>query len=211
MPLPLPRVQARTDLASALQAKGAAWLRERQLKLSDVQVLIESGTAARQADREQQEQLAEHAVQRKERSVNASEVSEREDVLAATLPAVIDDLERAGQREPALFLARLSFARYRTKVLSTPVDPGAPLPDEVKKVERVEKSDLATRADGLAALCAALRKPGREAIIAELTERGIDGAALEQLESDATAVASQGRNYHRPIEATTREQEAVLQ
>jgi hypothetical protein len=210
-----PRVGARTELAQALEAKGEPWLRARQLKLADVQKIVRSGTAARQADREQQEQLAEQAAGRKGRSVDAAEVTEREDMLAATLPAVIDDLMEAGLVELARFLARLSFARYRVRVLSTPVDPAAPpdaaVDEEVKKVERVEKSDLATRADGLAALCAALRKPGREPIVAELTERGIDSAALEQLEADATAVALQGRNTPRPVEATAREREAVLQ
>lgn len=210
-----PRVGARTELGEALEAKGEVWLRERHLKLSDVRALVTSGRAAHQADREQQEQLAEQAAGRKGRSVNAAEVTEREDMLSATLPAVIDDLMEAGLVELARFLARLSFARYRIKVLSTPVDADAPadaeVESEVKKVERVERSDLATRADGLAALCAALRKPKREPIVAELTERGIDAAALEQLEADATTVAEQGRNTPRPVEATAREREAVLQ
>lgn len=214
-----PRVGARTELGEALEKMGEAWLRERQLKLKDVRALVTSGKAAHQADREQQEQLAEQAAGRKGRSVNAAEVTEREDMLSATLPAVIDDLMEAGLVELARFLARLSFARYRVKVLSTPVDADAPvdaavdaeIESEVKKVERVERSDLATRADGLAALCAALRKPKREPIVAELTERGIDAAALEQLEADATTVAEQGRNTPRPVEATAREREAVLQ
>lgn len=210
-----PTVGARTELGKALLAKGVEWLRERHLTVADIDTVVTSGMAAHQADREQQEQLAEQAAGRKGRSVNAAEVSAREGLLAATLPAVIDDLTQAGELDMARFLARLSFARYRIRVASTPVDrpptgEGAVDDGEVRKVERVEKSDLATRADGLAALCAALRKPGRERIVAELTARGIDAAALEQLERDATEVATQGRNTPRPVEATAREREAVL-
>lgn len=210
-----PTILARTTLAQALEAKGEEWLRARKLKLSDVQQLAQHGLAAHQADRDQQEQLAMQSASRKARSVNAADVGEREDELAATLTAVIDDLTNAGQLELARFLARLSFARYRVKVLSTPVSPSAPVDaaveEEVRAIERVERSDLATRADGLAALCAALLKPGREPIVAELTARGIDAAALEQLKIDATEVAGQGRNTPRPVEATAREREAVTQ
>lgn len=206
-----PTVEARTNLCAALEAKGADWLKERYLKLKDVQDVVTWGRAAEQADREQKEQLAEAAAARAERAVNAAEVSEREAALAATLPAVIADLAEAGHRDLALFLAKLSFARYRMRVTTVPVSSDAPLDEETKKVQRVPRSDIATRADGLAALCAALRKPGRDAIRAELAERGWDDAALADLEADAAAVAEQGRNTPRPVEATAREAEAVRQ
>lgn len=204
-----PTVKARADLGAALEAKGVPWLKARSLKLADVQTLVTKGREAQAADREQKAQLAEQAAERKGRSVDASEVSEREVVLSAVLPAVIDDLSKAGQLDEARWLAALSFARYRIRVTTVPVDPTSASDAETKKVERVEKSDLATRADGLAALCEALRKPERAVIQAELAERGFDAAALEALEADAAAVAEQGRNTPRPVEATAREAEAV--
>jgi hypothetical protein len=175
-----------------------------------VQALARDAAAAKEADREQREELAENATDRKAKSESAASLSEREGKLVAALPAVIGDLARGGNEKLATFLAKLSFARYRVRVVD--VDPASPAPDEgaeLKAVERVERADIATRASGLAALCKALRKPGREPIVAELSERGIDAAALDDLSIDAEAVAAQGRNQARAAAATDRELAAV--
>jgi len=201
-------VEARTEMGEALRAKGAEWLKTKRLKLADVEELVRQGVAAKLADQDQKVQLADQAVGRSGRSVDAKDVAEREAELAAVLAAAIGDLFKAGKVDDALFLAKLSFARYRTRVVAVPVDPNAPPIEEAKKVERVQKTDNATRADGLAALCVVLR--GRPAILAELTERGLDDAELTRLEEDAEAVAAHGRNTVRRVEATAREAEAVL-
>ena len=202
-----PRVDARTSLARVLSERGPDFLRAHRLTAEDLEAIITHGEAARVADRQQQEQLAEVAVARAGRKVSAVQLAHREDELAALLPAVIDDLV-ATNAEEAGFLAKLSFARYRTRVHS--VRP-QPMSDEdvatIETIQRVERSDIPTRAKGLSALCTTLR--GRAPIVHALAARGLDAAQLEALAGDAEQVASHGRNQLRPVEATEREAAAV--
>lgn len=202
------KVEARAQLGEALLAKGPEWLKSKQLLARDAQDLVTHGWAAKQADIDQKVELAEQAVSRSGRSVQADDVTRREGALADVLPAIIGDLVRAGHLDEALFLAKLSFARYRIVVVSTPVDPNAEPTEEMKKVQRVQKSDNATRARGLAALCSVLRQ--RPLILAALTERGTDDAALQTLEEDAEAIVVQGANRLRRVDATEREAAAAL-
>jgi len=203
-----PKVEARTLMGKALLGKGLDWLMSKRLLESDAQELVTQGEAAKQADIDQKVQLAEQAVTRTGRKVLAEDVTRGEGDLADVLPAIIGDLVRAGQHDEALFLAKLSFARYRIVVVSVPVDPNAEPTEEMKKVERVQRSDLPTRARGLAALCSVILQ--RPPIVAALAARGFEEATLEKLGEDAEAIVVQGSNQMRRVEATEREAAAVL-
>lgn len=201
------KVEACTELAKGLLEMGPEWLTTKRLKPAEIEELVRAGVAAIQADLDQKEQRAEQAVDRTGRSVSAAELFREDAELADVLPAVIHDLAKAGEVDEALFLARVSFARYRVRVVSVPVDPDAPATEETKKVERVEKKDNATRAKRLAAFCAMLRR--RPTILAALSERGYDDATLARLEEGAEAVAVHGSNLPQRVEATEREAAAV--
>lgn len=201
------RVDARAMLARRLAAKGEAFLREHYLQPADLEVIAAQGEAAKQADREQQVQLAELAQARTEGRDRAADLSAREGVLSALLPAVIGDLSATTPSE-AGFLAKLSFARYRTRVGEVPVEPANETEREtVRRIERVARGDRRTRAQGLAALCTTLVE--REPISAALRARGMDAAFLEALRADAEAVAEVGSNKVVSVEATARESAAV--
>lgn len=201
------KVAARTELAKGLEKMGREWLLSKKLKLAEIQELVRLGVAAWQADLDQTEQRADQAVGRSGRSVDAAEIAAHDKELADVLLAVIRDLVKSGNHDDALFLAKVSYARYRFRSVAMPVDPDAPPTEETKKVERVEKNDNATRAERLAAFCSMLRR--RPAILAALTERGYDDATLEKIEEDAEAVAVHGANPLRKVEATEREAAAV--
>lgn len=201
------RVDARAVLARRLAAKGEAFLRQHYLHPADLEVIATQGEAAKEADREQQVQLAEGAQARTEGRDRAAELRVREATLSALLPAVISDLSATRPSE-AGFLAKLSFARYRTRVRDVAVEPPSDAETEVvRRVERVERADRRTRAAGLAALCATLRE--REAIVDALQARGMEPADLEGLRADAETVAQTGSNKMAPSEATARESAAV--
>ncbi|AKF09384.1 hypothetical protein [Sandaracinus amylolyticus] len=203
-----PRIAKRAELARALKARGSAWLRGARLTEADLDEIIRHGDEAKAADREQQAQLAEHHVERAGRARSAADVTEREDDLAATLPAVAHDLQVAGHGEDATFLAKLSFARYRMRTHDVPVEPTSESEaTTIRKIERVERSDVPTRAEGLAALCETLAS--RPRIVRALAARGLDASALRALGEDATEVAASGRNSPRAAEATAREAAAV--
>lgn len=201
------QVEARTALALALVAKGEGFLQAHYLQRADLDVIVAEGEAAKEADREQQAQLAVAAQARAEGRDRAAELRERERGLSALLAAVIGDLSATSPNE-AGFLAKLSFARYRTRVREVPVEPATDAESEVvRRVERVERADRRTRAEGLAALCATLRE--REPIVEALRARGMQPAELEALGAEAAAVARQGSNQMAPVEATAREAAAV--
>lgn len=204
-----PRISARTALAKLLKAKGADWLRGHHLTVADLDVLITQGELAQAADREQQTQLAEAKVVRSGRAVTAAEVGEREDRLAAALPAVILDLREGGRPDVASFLAMLTFARYRSRVTEVAsADPTAPdAAAVIKKVARVARTDIATRAAGLAALCQVFAS--RATLAAALAERGFGAEWLAALSADAEAIANKGPNVLVGVEATAREAAAV--
>ena len=213
------RVGARAALARELQQPArAARAQAAGLTGADLEVVAAQGEAAREADREQHEQLAQVGATRSGRALSAAEVRSREDALRARLPVVVHELE-ASDRALAAWLGQLSFARYRLRELALPVtaatptasaDPSAaPVDADVKKVTRVEREDLVTRTDGLAAFCEAITKPEREPIVAKLTERGLDRNALVALGADADALARAGRNVTRGVEATAREATAA--
>jgi len=220
-----PRVANRTALAQLLRDQHMARAVQAGITQADLDVIIDAGTAAAKADAEQQEQLASLSAQRSERKVDKESAFEREDALRNRLPAVIGDLQASGPEgtKLALWLSRLTFARYRFRpqtpaASATPSAPAAspeepaPTPaevEEVRRVERVQREDAPTRSAGLTAFCQALLKPGREPIIAAFAARGLTRAEIEALGQAAEALAAAGRNVPLAAEATQRESDAV--
>lgn len=216
------RVGNRAALAQLLKDKYLADATNTGLSAADLDVIITQGTIARDADREQHEQLAANSAARADHAASARGVFEREEELRARLPAIPGDLGAANQAL-ADWLSHLTFARYRFRDVAapparpaapaSPAAPGAPTAadvEEAKKVERVLRADMPTRLDGLAAFCAALLKPGREPIVAALAARGFDQAKLAALGADAEAAAKHGLNKLPAAEATARESDAVV-
>lgn len=194
------RVLARTEIAQMWKASPhAAAATEAGLKPADLDALVRHGSAARDNDRIQREQLATVAAERKGRKVSADDLFEREDQLRDRLPAVIDDLREAGQGSLADWLTALSFARFRFRELTPPA--GVATDAEVRKVERVEREDIPTRAEKLAAFCTAIRAPGREPIVGALEARALAPAFVADLGEDADVLARAGRNVLRAAEA----------
>ena len=138
--------------------------------------------ARQHADAQQQEQLAAASAERSERKAMKEAVFEKEDALRNRLPAVIEDVRE-----------------------STPTTED----EAIRRVTRVRREDIPTRATALAALCRALLKPGREPIITAFEARGMPAGEIESLAQQAEALAEAGRNVKVAVEATDREAEAV--
>jgi hypothetical protein len=104
-------------------------------------------------------------------------------------------------------LANLSFARYRVLTLAVPVTGASAGADaeEVKKVQRVRRTDIASRADGLEAFIAAVLR--RAPIATALAARGVTEAWLTALATDARATSAGGSN--RPLGAAATETESI--
>ena len=202
-----PKVDARVRLAKALKGN-----QHKRIKVTDLDALIQFGEAAKAADQDQRVQLATSSVAVTERSMEASNVVARETELRDVTPAIIADLEAAGRTSDALFLKRLTFARFRQRELAADAGDGAVSEADasaVKAVERVAREDHVSRANGLAAFVATLLSPGREAIAASFAERDVASSELEAIRSAALAVASAGANRLAAAEATERESKAV--
>ena len=201
------RVAARARLARALGAKDEAYLRERFLRPDELAEIARLGQEAKQADREQQVQKAEGAQARTESRDLAADVGRREGMLSALLPAIVADLVATSPTEAGI-VAKLSFARFRTRVSEVAVEPVNDAEQEmVRRVQRVERSDRRTRAEGLAALCTTLLE--REPALTALRARGMEATFLERLRADAEAVAREGSNRLAAADATAREAAAV--
>lgn len=200
-----PRVGARAELAKALKTKLSRAIAV-GIKESDLDIIAVEGDKAREADREQNEQLADVEANIKARSERDASILERGLHLRDLLPAVIYSLEQAGHRTDATFLGALTFSRFRMRDVPPP-DPALADDPAVKKVERVEREDKQTRLAGLANFVATILT--RPNIVAEYAARGVDEAWLEALRADADAAARAGRNVRLAAEATAREAEAV--
>jgi len=195
-----PRTTARAEVALLLRDQHPQAAQAAGLKTSDLDVIITQGQAARQADIEQKEQLATLSVERSERKNIAVDIFDREDALRSRIPAVIGHLQATGQPQLAGFVSTLSFVRYRFRSqpapktespTTTPESESAEATadaEDVKRVARVPRADIPTRAGSLGAFWRALLKPGREPITAELAERGISVDWLEQLAQDSENV-----------------------
>jgi hypothetical protein len=200
-----PRIGARAELAKALKLHPAR-VAAAGIKEGELDALATSGDEAREADRQQNVELAESDVARKERSDSDADIMRRGDALRDRLPAVIQGLERDGHTADAKLLAALSFARFRMREVG-PIDPALAEDERVKKLTRVAREDRISRLDGLANLVATLLT--RAPMVAELTSRGIDEAALEALRTDADASSRAGKNVQLAAAATERERAAV--
>jgi hypothetical protein len=207
-----PRVGARAELAAMIKARYLQDAKAAGLTEGDLDVLVKEGEAARLADREQHEEMATIAVERSARAASSQDCFEREQQLRARLLAVIEDL-RTSSPEQSAWLSRISFARYRLRELAPAPDAPALPPTEeaeVKRLERIERADIPTRLDGIAAFCAALTKPGREIILEAFATRALDAAWIAKLGADADALARSGKNSLLAADATARESAAVL-
>ncbi len=219
-----PRVSARALLCTLLRDKYMAAAVAAGLTAADLQFVIDKGAEAKKADDEQREQIASVSAERSQRKAEKDALLAREDGLRDRLPAVIGDLRDAGELGHAVWLERLSFARYRFRELAPGVSSGAasatgpavPAPasdsaeeEEVRRVTRVEREDVPTRAAGLAAFCRALVKPDRGPVAAAFAARGLSQAEIESIAAAAQAIADAGRNVRTSVEATKRETEAV--
>jgi hypothetical protein len=211
------KVTTRRQIAELL-LKQPERIRKAKLLPRELQVIIDQGQKAEQADAEQREQLTAGDVDRSAKSASTKSLFARETELRNVMAAVVDDLR---DEAPALaeLLARLSFARFRIRELAaepamptgdaTPETTSRPEDEEIRSVERVELEDHTTRARNLGRYCRALLKPGREPIVGKLAEREITREEIEKLAADAEAQAEAGRNVKRAAEATAREAAAV--
>jgi hypothetical protein len=200
-----PRVLARTELAKALKSKPERAARA-GIKESELDAIAVAGDDAREADREQNVEVAESRASISDRAERETKILESGDALRNRMPAVIRTLLEGGDEEDARFLSALSFARFRLRHLPAP-DPSLADDPRVKKVERVEREDKHSRLAGLASFIATLLT--RDAIVAELASRGMDRDFLTALHADADAAARAGQNVQRATEATARESAAV--
>lgn len=202
-----PRIGARSELAAMIKSNQLELAKFIGLTEYDLDQIITHGEAAREADRQQQVQLADLQAERTSRSLMAADIFEREEGMRDRLAAVIDALKTT---HPTLadFLAALSFSRYRFRVLPVSAETLADDP-EIKKVERVEREDHITRLTALSQFCTSLLEPGREPIIEALAARALPREAIETLGADAEALAKKGRNLPSAAEATAREAAAV--
>ncbi|MBN2563328.1 MAG: hypothetical protein JXQ75_20600, partial [Phycisphaerae bacterium] len=115
-----PRVTARRELAELLK-KQPDRVAGANLLMEDMEVLIEEGRKAEEADAEQKEQLAEGMVDRAERKEMVASIFQREDVLRGVASAVVHDLKEERPRE-SMWLSFLSFARFRLRDIAKPKD-----------------------------------------------------------------------------------------
>lgn len=223
-----PRVTARAELAELLLGPHLARAEAAGLSAGELGRLSQHGRAAIEANRRQQEQLAEAAAQRTERALSAQDLYAREDALRDRLAAVAGDLADSGlpaERALGQWLTDLSFARYRMRMAQPAPSPeaqaavtgaaggatggGDASSSELRSVMRVERADVVTRLNGLAAFCAALLRPGRERLVELFAARGLSADALQTMQADAQALADLGRNVRLPVEATAAEAEAA--
>lgn len=198
------RVHARGELAKRLKGKLERAKAEGIVE-EDLDAIAAAADDAREADREQKAQLAEDDADRSGRADATDDVLARGDKLRNRMPAVIQSLTEQGHVADARFATALSYARFRMRNLP-PVDPELAENPDVKRVEAVEREDKLTLLSGLANLTKTLL--GRPTIVAELTRRGLDEAALTQLQADAEAGWAAGKNQRQAAEATRRESDA---
>ncbi len=203
-----PRVTARAELAELLAE--AHWDRAEAVGLTaeDLATLGVEGRRAAEADRLQKEEIAAMSAERGARSALAGELFASEEALRDRLPAVIGDLNRAGDPLGG-FLSRLSFARYRFRELTPSPPASGGEAQELRAVERVQRTDAISRFHGLAAFCGALLRPGREAIVARLAARGFSEDRLRALGAEAEAYVAAGRNRPKAAPSTAVEADAV--
>ncbi|MBI4957852.1 MAG: hypothetical protein HY908_37955 [Myxococcales bacterium] len=134
-----PRMQARTELARTLKDEHLGRATGAGLVAADLEALVSHGDAAHEVDRAQKAELTQLLVARGERSATAEGFFSREDALRDRSPAVAGALRQAGQRELADWLARLSFARYPSRLRARTASLGA----QTRSVR--SRTDAATR------------------------------------------------------------------
>ena len=205
------RVSARARLAEALQ-KEAKRTTEAGLLPADLKVIADEGRNAEAADADQKAELTEATAAVTLKRTSVDDAIKRETELRDRSPAVVHDLDEGGHTKEALFVARISFARFHIRELAGTAPAGETDPDHavVAKLQRVEREDMPARMKALGDLCAVLLETGRETIVDAYTARGVSRSALETLKTDAGALAEGGRNIMTPAEATARESKAVL-
>ena len=206
------KVDARTRLAAELKAR-AETRPLSGLKMRDLDALIAHGTAARQADRAQQGQLADASALRSSRASGAQDLATHERRLRDVIPAVLADLVAAGHAQQALTLQRVSFAQFRLRGIELPNDATPPTEEEaetLRRFERVERKDSVSRARAVEDYCAFLLEPGREVLAAAFAERDVSRADLEATIATAQGLIALGRNTQQAAEATQREHDAVV-
>jgi len=207
------KVKARADIAEALQTpKHTALADGLGLSDEDLEVIKTQGRLAEKADADQRSQLADGDAGITIKAGDIEAVLEGEALVRAKLPAVVGDLERAGNKRLALVLKRLSYDRFRIREIKVPAEAAAPTEAEaaeLKTLERVAREDHLSQLSGFAKWVDAVRAPGREPIIAAFETRKTSDEALAKLGADALALSKQGRNVRRAVEATEREQAAV--
>jgi len=205
------KVDARTRLATELKTRAETTPLVR-LKMRDLDALIAHGLAARQADREQQAQLAEASVLHRGRAAEARAVAAHDRTLRDVIPAVVADLNEARQSAASQLLQRVSFARFRLRGLEPADDappPTAEEADALRGIERVERKDSASIARSVSGFCGFLLEPGREVLADAFAARDLPRAELEAMAADADALLALGRNRLQAAEATQREHDAV--
>lgn len=198
---------ARAELARMIKENHMPLATQAGITVVELDVIITEGDAGKEADRQQQVQLATLAAERSGRKDDAADIFEREESLRDRMPMVVASLMREHPQQ-ARWLSALSFSRYRMRELpATPEELAAD--PAIKKVARVERADIPARLDGLANFCASLLEEGREPIIAELETRAMPRAEVERLQTDAAEMAKLGRNLPAAAEATAREAAAI--
>jgi hypothetical protein len=202
------KVRARRLVAEGL-AEQPARLAAARLKAKDVRVVADQGRIAEEADAQQRADLAQSSVEVTQRAGEIAKMVSLERELRDTVSAAVDDLHDDGHEALALFLGRISYARFRIRDLKPDGDAAAGEAEVVKKLERVPREDQVARLDGLAGFIGAVLAPGREAIAAELAERGFSADALGAARTQAMALAEAGRNRQAASTWTEREEAAV--
>ncbi len=200
------RVRGRTNMAKRLQQDDVrARAEEEGIALDELVVVATAGDEAAGADAEQKAQMATDDVRRTGRALDDADILKRGDKVRNRMAAVILALTNQGFLDDARFATALSYSRFRLRNLPPP-DPALADDPDVKLVKAVEAEDKLTLLAGLGNLVKAYRK--RPNIVAELTRRGLNDAALETLQLDAESAANAGNNARRKAEATQRESEA---
>lgn len=197
----------RGDLATMIKQDHMPLAIEAGVTTVELDVLINEGAAGKEADRQQQVQLATLAADRKGRKIDAADIFMREEDLRDRMSMVVASLTKE-HPEQARWLSALTFSRYRIRELPVTDEELADDPS-IKKVARVVRADIPTRLDGLANFCASLLEEGREVIVAQLEARAMPRAKIEELRTDAADLAKLGRNLPAAAEATAREAAAV--
>lgn len=205
------KVTARAQLAEKLLTQPAR-ISAAGILEADLRVLAESGREAEAADREQNADLAAASAALTLRKQEADTLFDAEAALRDKILAVIDDLNEQGARDQALFLSRLSYARFRIRAAALPEGEPPATPEEtavVSRVQRVLRADSTTRLLGFAAFCEALLNPSREVIQSALARRGTTEEQLTTLAAQAKELGEYGRNVLKPSPATQREAAAA--